>query len=524
MSEQNRGTLLIANRGEIAIRIARTAKSLGFKTVAVYSEADRFSEHVRACDEAYFIGESAPKESYLNVEKVIGAAKSSGAKFIHPGYGFLSERPHFAEACAKAGITFVGPSAESMRRMGDKITARKTIDDLKLPRVPGSAGAVKDGTEAAKFAKEIGYPVLLKAAAGGGGKGMRRVDSEKEIISSFDAASRESLSAFGDGAMYVEKLILEPHHVEIQVFGDGVGGAIHLGERECSIQRRHQKVWEETPAPILNQHPKTREAMFEAAIKITSHVKYAGAGTLEFIVDGKGNFYFLEMNTRLQVEHPVTEWITGCDLVAMQLLLATGELTAGGRKLETPARNGASIEVRLYAEDPRNFLPAPGPIGRIHFPSGPYVRVDTAITEAGEVSMHYDPMIAKISVWARTREEAIGRIRVAMDETRVEPPKKRDGSKRGSLKTNLEFLQKLSRNDQVIRGATTTDLIASNPVLTEEPTPEAVAAGVTPEEAIALSLHQLLLEQSLVGNSGVAGGAPEFSPWQLASRREGVRS
>lgn len=523
MSSMNRGTLLIANRGEIAIRVARTAKSLGFKTIAVYSEADRFGEHVRACDEAYYIGDSAPKESYLNVDKVIAAAKASGATFIHPGYGFLSERPHFADACVAAGITFVGPAAESMRLMGDKITARKTIDELKLPRVPGSAGAVKDGAEAARFAKEIGYPILLKAAAGGGGKGMRRVDSEKEVLSAFEAASRESLSAFGDGSMYVEKLILEPHHVEIQVFGDGKGNAIHLGERECSIQRRHQKVWEETPAPILNLHPKTREAMFAAALKITSHVNYAGAGTLEFIVDGTGNFYFLEMNTRLQVEHPVTEWVTGSDLVAMQLLLATGELTAGGKKLESPSRSGASIEVRIYAEDPRNFLPAPGPIGRVHFPHGPYVRVDTALTEAGEVSMHYDPMIAKVSVWAKTREEAMGRLRVALDETRIEPPKKRDGSKRGSLKTNLEFLQKLIRNSQVISGNTTTDLIAANPDLTAERSIEAIAQGVSKEEAVALSLHQLLLEQLLSSGSFENESINAMSPWQLVSRREGVR-
>lgn len=521
----NRAPVLIANRGEIAIRVARTAKALGFPTVAVYSEADRFGEHVRYCDQAYFIGASEPKESYLNIEKVLDAAKKSGAKFIHPGYGFLSERPHFVEACEKAGITFVGPSAESMRLMGDKITARRTIDELKLPRVPGSPGAVKDGAEAAKFANEIGYPVLLKAAAGGGGKGMRRVDSEKEILSAFDAASRESLSAFGDGSMYVEKLILEPHHVEIQVFGDGKGHSIHLGERECSIQRRHQKVWEETPAPILNRHPKTREAMFATAVKIAENVKYAGAGTLEFIVDGQGNFYFLEMNTRLQVEHPVTEWVTGTDLVAMQLLLATGELTADGKILETPIRSGASIEVRLYAEDPQNFLPAPGAVGRIHFPTGPFVRVDTAITESGEVSMHYDPMIAKISVWGRTREEAIGRLRVALDETRVEPPKKRDGSKIGSLKTNLEFLQKLVRHPDVLGGDTTTDLIARNTTLTTLPTAEVTAKEISIEEAVALSLHQLLSEQSLLASSSADGanGKPTVSPWQMVSRREGVR-
>ncbi len=516
---RKREPVLIANRGEIAIRIARTAKALGFPTVAVYSEADRYGEHVRYCDQAYLIGGAAPKDSYLNVERVLEAAKQSGARYVHPGYGFLSERPHFVEACQKAGLIFVGPAAESMRLMGDKITARRTIDELKLPRVPGSPGAVKDGKEAAKFADEIGYPVLLKAAAGGGGKGMRRVDSGSEILSAFEAASRESLAAFGDGAMYVEKLILEPHHVEIQVFGDGKGGAIHLGERECSIQRRHQKVWEETPAPILNRHPATREKMFDTAIRIASHVRYAGAGTLEFIVDGQGNFYFLEMNTRLQVEHPVTEWVTGCDLVAMQLLLACGEL----EKLEIPARNGASVEVRLYAEDPQNFLPAPGPVGRIHFPTGPFLRIDTAITEAGEISMNYDPMIAKISTWGRTREEAIGRLRVALEETRVEPPKKRDGTKLGSLKTNLEFLSRLARHPQVLEGETTTDLIAANPELTSLPNDAETAAGVSVEEAIAISLHQLLSEQNVTRNDAAQGVASSVSPWALVARREGVR-
>lgn len=482
--------ILIANRGEIAIRIARTAKAMNYKTVAVYSDADRFSEHVKFCDEAYYIGGSVPKDSYLHVENVIAAAKKSGATFIHPGYGFLSERAHFVEACEKNGITFVGPSAECMRLMGDKITARKTIDAIGLPGVPGSKGALKDGAEALRVSKEIGFPVLLKAAAGGGGKGMRRVDKEEEVIASFESASREALSAFGDGSMYVEKYILEPHHVEIQVFGDGRGGAIHLGERECSIQRRHQKVWEETPAPILNLHPKTREKMFEAAMKITSHVKYAGAGTLEFIVDGAGNFYFLEMNTRLQVEHPVTEWVTGTDLVAMQIQCAADK----NYKLpEIPVRKGASIEVRLYAEDPVTFLPAPGKIGEICFPNGSFIRIDTSFTEAGEVSLFYDPMIAKISVWAEQRETAIERMRVALSEVRVEPPLKLNGEKIGSLKTNLEFLQKLCRNEDVLKGNTTTDLIQRNPALTsgnKEP--------LSREAAIALSLNTLLLEQNHV--------------------------
>jgi acetyl-CoA carboxylase biotin carboxylase subunit len=513
---KKRAPVLIANRGEIAIRIARTCRALGFPTVAIYSEADRFAEHVRFCDQAFFVGGAAPKDSYLNIDNVLKAAKASGAAFVHPGYGFLSERAHFVEACERAGLVFVGPSAESMRLMGDKITARKTVDALKVPRVPGSAGAVKDAQEAAKFASEVGYPVLLKATAGGGGKGMRRVDSEAEMAAAFEGASREALGAFGDGSMYVEKLILEPHHVEIQVFGDGKGKAIHLGERECSIQRRHQKVWEESPSPILEQHPETRPKMFEAAVRVAEHVKYAGAGTFEFIVDGKGNFYFLEMNTRLQVEHPVTEWVTGVDLVAWQLLLAAGELKLPA---QAPERRGSAIEVRLYAEDPVTFLPAPGPLGAIELPTGSFVRSDSAFTGPGEVSLNYDPMISKISVWAPTRMEAVDRLRAALDEARVEPPKRADGTRVGSLRTNLPFLRRLARCKMVIEGDTTTDLIPRNPELTAPP-----EAEPSLEAALALALHQTLAESAGTALEGGEGAAKRGSSWQFAARREGVRA
>jgi acetyl-CoA carboxylase biotin carboxylase subunit len=508
----SRKPVLIANRGEIAIRIAKTCRALGFPTVALYSEADVFAEHVRACDQAVFIGGAAPKESYLNVEKVIAAAKSTGAQFIHPGYGFLSERAYFVEACQKAGLTFVGPSAEAMNLMGDKIRARQTVDQLKVPRVPGSAGAIADATEAAKIAAQIGYPVLLKASAGGGGKGMRRVDSEKDLASAFEGASREALNAFGDGSMFLEKFILEPHHVEIQVFGDGKGRAIHLGERECSIQRRHQKVWEESPAPILEIFPKTREAMFVSAVKIAENVNYAGAGTMEFIVDGKGNFYFLEMNTRLQVEHPVTEWVTGVDLVAWQLLLAAGEL----KLPESPPRKGSAIEARLYAEDPQNFLPAPGPLGLIQLPSGPFVRSDSAFSEAGEVSLSYDPMIAKVSVWAPTRAEAVQRMRVALEESRVVAPNDAQNLKKGSLRTNLSFLRRLARNPDVVHGNTTTDLIAKNTSLTTDP---AQSKDISLSAALAVSIYQMIHETTVP--------SPErrrSSVWSHTARREGVRS
>lgn len=488
--------VLIANRGEIAIRVARTAKMLGYKTVAVYSDADRFSEHVKFCDEAAFIGTAGPegnepKHSYLMMDKIIAAAIKHEATLIHPGYGFLSERAAFVEACERASLTFVGPSAQSMKIMGDKIEARRTVDRLGLPRVPGSPGAVKDANEALEFAKKVKYPVLLKAAAGGGGKGMRRVDNDAELFSGFESASREALSAFGDGSMYVEKFILEPHHVEIQVFGDGQGGAIHLGERECSIQRRHQKVWEESPSPILETHPETRKKMFECATKITREIKYAGAGTFEFIVDGVGDFYFLEMNTRLQVEHPVSEWVTGVDIVAMQLQLAAGQFTL-------PAQseikiNGSSIEVRIYAEDPHHFLPAPGKIASIKQPNGPFLRWDssyqTGSVITAEVSMFYDPMIAKLSVWGRNRDEAVARMRVALDELSIESPKSSDLVEKGSLKTNVVFLQRLARCKDVIDGNTTTDLIPSNPQLTQEL--EAVEEQYSTEQMIALSLIRL---------------------------------
>ncbi|MBI3534174.1 MAG: acetyl-CoA carboxylase biotin carboxylase subunit [Deltaproteobacteria bacterium] len=509
----NRPTVLIANRGEIAIRIARTCKLLGFPTVAVYSEADQSSEHVFMCDQAYCLGGILPKDSYLNISSILDIAKKSKAKLIHPGYGFLSERADFIEACQKANLIFIGPSAKCVALMGNKVAARMAMDQLKIARVPGSHGTLSGVKEAKLLAKEIGYPVLLKAKAGGGGKGMRQVESEKFLESSFEAASREAEKSFGDSDLYLEKLILSPHHVEVQVFGDGKGGGIHLGERECSIQRRHQKILEETPSPVLELFPKTREKLFEAALKIIKNIKYQSAGTLEFIVDEKGNFYFLEMNTRLQVEHPVTEWVTGVDLVEWQLLQAIGELQLP----EIPPRTGHSIEVRLYAEDPESFLPAPGSIGFIEFASGPFVRVDSAFKSPTEVSMYYDPMIAKISVWGATREKALARLRVSLDEIRVEPLKNSQGHKIGSLKTNLFLLQKLVRNKKVLKGDTPTDLIAKEPELKQIFTKD-----VTLEAALAVSLYQLI-EENVSLHEGTVNLATEIY-WTKQSKTEGLRS
>ncbi|MFZ9596152.1 MAG: acetyl-CoA carboxylase biotin carboxylase subunit [Bdellovibrionia bacterium] len=514
-NRKNRKPLLIANRGEIAIRIARTARALGFPTVAIYSDADRFAEHLRFCDQAIGIGAAPPKESYLNIERVIDAALRSQAQYVHPGYGFLSERAHFVEACEKAGLTFVGPRASHMRQMGDKIQARATVDSLGVPRVPGSAGALADAEQAKTIAAQIGYPVLLKAAAGGGGKGMRRVDSNAEMESSFASASREALGAFGDGSLYVEKLILEPHHVEIQIFGDGQGGAVHLGDRECSIQRRHQKVWEEAPAPILHEFPETRVSMVQSAVRIAEKIQYSGAGTFEFIVDGQGNYYFLEMNTRLQVEHPVTEWVSGVDLVEWQLLLAAGELKL---PLKTPPIEGHAIEVRLYAEDPETFLPAPGQLGSISLPSGAFVRSDTAFVQEGEVSLFYDPMIAKVSVWGASRAQALSRLQVALGETRVEPPKRADGSARGSLRTNLPFLKRLAFLPEVIQGQTTTHLIADHKSLTEP-----CSADLSWEAALAVAIHQIVTDSqgSFDLESSSLEAEPSSRAWSQSARRHG---
>jgi len=517
---KKREPVLIANRGEIAIRIARTAKMLGFPTVAVFSDADRFSQHVKFCDRAEYIGGSEPKESYLVADKIIAAAKKHGAKYIHPGFGFLSERAHFVEACEKAGLIFVGPSAHSMNVMGDKITARRTVEKIGMPGVPGSPGAIKDASEALEFARKVKLPILLKATAGGGGKGMRRVDTEAEIPAAFEGASREALAAFGDGSMYVEKYILEPHHVEIQVFGDGKGGAIHLGERECSIQRRHQKVWEESPSPILEKFPETRKKMQEAAVRVSREINYAGAGTFEFIVDGSGDWFFLEMNTRLQVEHPVTEWVTGVDLVEWQLLLAAGELELP--KQDEIKTNGASVEVRVYAEDPHHFLPAPGKIGKIMQPNGPFLRWDSSYASGpivnSEVSMFYDPMIAKLSVWGRNRDEAVARLRVALDELSIEAPKTASGEIKGSLKTNVSFLRKLVRCPDAVEGNTTTDLIPRNPSLTSD---EALKE-VSEETAIALALLRLTEGSDAQADAGSEAGTPS-SNWSQRAKWESLR-
>jgi acetyl-CoA carboxylase, biotin carboxylase subunit len=407
--------VLVANRGEIAVRVVRALRELGIASIAAYSEADRASLAVRLADEAAYVGPSPSSESYLRIDRIIDAAKRHGAEAIHPGYGFLSENADFAEACASAGIVFIGPPAEAIRKLGSKTAARQLAIAAGAPVVPGTERALSNWEEARAAANSLGYPVLLKASAGGGGKGMRRVDGESELQSALRNAASEAGRAFGNSEVYVEKLVDEPRHIEIQILGDEHGHLIHLGERECSIQRRHQKVIEECPSPFMSAHPDLRERMGQAALKVARAAGYTNAGTVEFLVDRDANFYFLEVNTRLQVEHPVTELATGLDLLVWQLKIAAGErLTL---RQEDIAWRGSAIECRIYAEDPdHDFMPAPGTIVHLSEPSGPGVRLDSGIFEGWNVPLEYDPLLAKLAAWGPTRETAIRRLDRALSE------------------------------------------------------------------------------------------------------------
>ncbi len=426
--------ILIANRGEIAVRIGRTLREMSIRPVAVYTAAERSALHVRKAAEAALVN------SYLDAASLIDAARRHGAAAIHPGYGFLSENADFALACEEAGIVFIGPSSESIRKMGSKTGARKIASEAGAPIVPGTAEGLTDPSEALAFAREAGFPVMLKAVAGGGGKGMRRIDREADFESGFRDASSEALRAFRDPAIYVEKLIEHPRHIEIQLLGDRHGNMVHLGERECSIQRRHQKVIEECPSPLVALHPEMRQEMGQAAIRAARAAGYYNAGTVEFLVDANRRFYFLEMNTRLQVEHPVTELVTGLDLVRLQV-----EIAAGGRLPFTQDDvrwNGAAIECRVYAEDPDNqFFPSPGKITSLSEPAGPGVRLDSGVYPGWTVPLDYDPLLAKLAVWANTREQAMARMRRAIDEYHV-----------GGIATNLRFFARLLTDPRMQAG------------------------------------------------------------------------
>ncbi len=409
--------VLIANRGEIALRIIRACQELGIRTVAVYSEADRESLHVRFADEDVCIGPASSAESYLNIPRIIAAAEITGAEAIHPGYGFLAENADFSEICARSNLTFIGPTPEQIRAMGDKATARATMMAAGVPTVPGSEGLVDSVEEAAPLAEDIGFPVMIKASAGGGGKGMRIAHDAASFPKLFEAARTEARGAFGDPSVYLEKCILRPRHVEIQVFGDKHGRVVHLGERDCSIQRRHQKLVEEAPSPVLTAE--TRRAMGDAAVKAAAAIDYVGAGTVEFLLDEDGSFYFIEMNTRIQVEHPVTEVTTGFDLVKEQVLVAAGEPLSFPD--EPVVLRGHAIEFRINAEDPsRNFQPSPGQITIFHPPGGPGVRLDTHVYAGYRVPPYYDSLLGKLIVSGKSRKEALVRARYALNSFVIE--------------------------------------------------------------------------------------------------------
>jgi propionyl-CoA carboxylase alpha chain len=439
--------ILVANRGEIACRVMRTAKKMGISTVAVYSDADRDALHVQIADEAVHIGPPASAQSYLQIDKIVAACKQTGADAVHPGYGFLSEKREFQEALAKAGIIFIGPDAKAIFAMGDKIESKKLAKQAGVSSVPGYLGVIKDAEEAVKIANDIGYPVMIKASAGGGGKGMRLSWTDQETREGFVSATNEAKSSFADDRVFIEKFIEHPRHIEIQVLGDSHGNLVYLGERECSIQRRHQKVIEEAPSPFLT--PEVRRAMGEQAVALARAVNYKSAGTVEFIVDANRNFYFLEMNTRLQVEHPVTELVTGLDLVEWMIRVAAGETL--GFTQDDIKLTGWALEARIYAEDPfRNFLPSIGRLVRYREPEASgHVRVDSGVTEGGEISIHYDPMIAKLCTYGASRTEAIGHMRRALDDYYI----------RG-VNHNIPFLAALMAHPRFVKGDLTTGFIA----------------------------------------------------------------
>ncbi len=432
--------ILIANRGEIAMRILRTCKEMGIKTVAVYSTADKDSLHVRFADEAVCIGPPASKDSYLNIPNIIAAAEITNADAIHPGYGFLSENANFSGICAKNNIKFIGASPEHIERMGDKANAKSTMIEAGVPCVPGSEGLIKDYDDAIKTAKEVGYPVMIKATAGGGGKGMRAVWKEEDMRELWDSAIQEAVASFGNGGMYMEKLIEEPRHIEIQIAGDQFGKACHLSERDCSVQRRNQKLTEETPSPFMTDE--LREKMGEAAVKAAEYIGYEGVGTIEFLVDKHRNFYFMEMNTRIQVEHPITEQVIDYDLIREQILLASGTPISG--KNHYPKLH--SIECRINAEDPyNNFRPSPGKITELNIPGGHGIRVDTHVYSGYTIPANYDSMIAKLITTAQTRDEAIAKMRRALEEFYIE-----------GIKTTIPFHRQLMENEDYLAGNYTT--------------------------------------------------------------------
>jgi acetyl-CoA carboxylase biotin carboxylase subunit len=495
--------ILVANRGEIAVRVIRACRDLGIETAAIFSDADRTALHVREADYAVPVGPPPAAESYLQIEKIIAAARATGAEAIHPGYGFFSENAGFARAVAAAGLVFIGPPPEAIEAMGDKVASRQLMSSARVPVVPGSPDVLTDEAAVRAIAREIGFPIMLKASAGGGGKGLREINREDEIASALRAVVGEAKSSFGDSRFYVEKFLRQPHHIEVQVIADTRGHTVHLFERECSIQRRHQKVVEESPSPFIT--PALRKAMGEVAVRAAKAVGYVNAGTIEFLVDADRNFYFLEMNTRIQVEHPITELVTGIDLVKEQIRIAAGEpLSFTQRDL---SQRGAAIECRIYAEDPANgFAPAPGHIDSMRLPTGPGVRVDTGVQSGAEVSIFYDPMIAKLAVWGRDRAEAIARTRRALDEFTIV----------GELRTNIELHRWLMNHPRFIAGD------YDNQFLENEYHP-AARADADPMRLAATLMAAVAAHRNHVDTAPGDSGPARASAWKTAARLELMR-
>jgi acetyl-CoA carboxylase, biotin carboxylase subunit len=501
--------ILVANRGEIAVRVIRACREMGIRSVAVYSDVDRAALHVLKADEAYPIGAAPAVESYLNVEKILGVAKGCGAEAIHPGYGFLSENARFAQACADVGLKFIGPRAASMEMMGSKTRARQEMEKAGVPFVPGTSRGLESVQHAEEVAARIGYPVMLKAAAGGGGKGMRLVASVRELGGALDAARGEAQRAFGDGEVYLEKAILNPRHIEVQVLADEHGNTVYLGERECSIQRRHQKVLEEAPSPLVDAEMRRR--MGEVAVRVAKAAGYWNAGTIEFLVDfnektGSKKFYFLEMNTRLQVEHPVTELITGLDLVQLQIRIAAREKLPF-RQEDVPVR-GHAIECRIYAEDPaNNYFPSPGKITMLATPEGPGIRLDSGVYEGWTVPIDYDPLLAKLVGYGQDRAQAVSRLVRALDELFV-----------AGIKTNVELFRRILRDEDFRAGRIDTGYLERLP---EAGSDEARKnnAGIA---AIAAAAFAALDANSKAGGNGANAVDAGPSAWKRAARTEGI--
>jgi acetyl-CoA carboxylase biotin carboxylase subunit len=492
-------TILIANRGEIAVRVIRACRELGIHSVAVYSDVDRAALHVLKADEAYHIGPSAASESYLNIEKILEVAKRCGADAVHPGYGFLSENANFAAACGDAKLKFIGPSAASIEMMGSKTRARQAMEKKAIPFVPGTSGGLASVEQAREMAAKIGYPVMLKAAAGGGGKGMRLVQSESELGSALGAAQSEAGRSFGDSEVYIEKALINPRHIEMQILADEHGNAVYLGERECSIQRRHQKVLEESPSPIIKSEMRRR--MGETAVLVAKTAAYSNAGTVEFLVDEDSNFYFLEMNTRLQVEHPVTELTTGLDLVHLQIRIAAGEPLPF--RQEDIAIRGHAIECRIYAEDPyNNYFPSPGKINLLMDASGPGIRLDSGVYEGWTVPIDYDPLLAKLIGHGADRPQAISRLARALNESFV-----------GGIKTNLPLFRRILGEPEFRAGKVDTGYL--DRLLKSKLTEAKHEAHIA---AVAAAFFAILEPSPTVGN-----GASGESSWKKAARIDALR-